>query len=187
MSDTPDTSPTRRLEEEPLEFSPEKNPVLRPVIVKTDVEPGVGIEQKGWMTDILGAKIALDEVAQHNIKKQAEHRRGTGEYERIYFTTTSGTVYCARNLEGGAWEVEAGSNPKIHNITEATTLEVGQRFRSPHIVNGQPELDTSPIQNITLVDRYGKTGEFGVRFSDVETDIGTQFVQAVKARDGEVR
>lgn len=187
MTDTPDTSPTRRYEEQPEDFSPEKNPVFRKVIVKTEVSPGIGIEQQGWTTDIPGAKVELKQIAQHNMNKRSKDQRSTGNYERIYFTTASGTVYCARSLEDGTWEVEASNDPKITNIRGAATLEVNQRFKSPHLVHGVPELDTSPVQNITLVDRYGKPKEYGVRFSDNVSDIGTQFASAVQARGGKLR
>ncbi len=187
MTDTPDTSPTRRFEEQPEDFSPEKNPVLRKVIVKTEVAPGTGIEQQGWTTDIPGAKVELQQIAQHNMNKRGKHQGSMGEYERIYFTTASGTVYCARSLEDGTWELEASNDARINNIREQATIEVGQRFTSPHLVNGVPELDTSPVQNITLVDRYGKPKEYGVSFSDEESDIGTQFVSAVQARGGKIR
>ena len=181
MSDTPDTAVTTTIEGTNREFNPETNPTLRRVVVKTEVPSAGGIEQQGWMTNIPGAKVDLQQVGLHNMGRRSEHKTSMGEYERIYFTTASGTIYCARSLEDGAWEVEASNNPTIHTIKEPATLEVGQRFISPNTIDGKPELDTSAVQDITLVDRYGKPREHGVEFSKKQTDIGTQFVQAVQA------
>jgi hypothetical protein len=156
--------------------------------VKTDIAPGTGIEQKGWLTDIPGAKIDLQQIAQYNLNKQGGNKGpGRKEYDRLYFTTASGTIYCLINAEDGIWELEASNRPQINRIQGAATLEVGQRFQSPHLTNGQPELDTSPVQRIILLDRDMKIKDFGVSFSREEIEIGTQFVQAVQARGGKVR
>src|SRR5437660_424673 len=114
MSDTPDTAITNRIEGKDIEFNPETNPTLRRVIVKTEIAPGLGIEQQGWTTNIPGAKVDLQQVALHNMKRRSQHKTSMGEYERIYFTTASGTVYCAGSLEDGGWEVEASNSPAIH-------------------------------------------------------------------------
>lgn len=186
MADISDAVPNSNIRNAPQEYRPSRDPVMHRVIVNTEIAPGVGIEQAGWATNVPGAKVELHQLAQHN-----GDERGRNEHhevcDRIYFTTASGTIYCARNREDGSWEVEAGGRPREVIIHDPATLEVGQRFISPHLSNGAPELDTSPVQDITLVDRYGKSGEYGIPFSKETTDIGTKFAQAVQARGGKVR
>src|SRR5258708_16009859 len=157
MADTPDIAATNRIEMQHGEFNPEKNPILRSVIVKTEIQPGFELRQRGWMTDIPGAKVDLQVLAEQNERR--EHVSGSPDkfYKQIYFTTASGTIYEAANIANDmSWRIRAATTNKENTIRDAATLEVGKRFQSPHGINGQPELDTSPVRSIIILEENKK-------------------------------
>lgn len=175
MTVTPDTSPTVRFEGLPKEYNPGIDPVMHPVLVTDDVEEIGEFTMRGYKTDIPGAKVNLQGLAEFNKQKQGIDIR----YRDVYFTTASGTIYRSRNLDDGTWQLESSSTLKQNTICEACTIEVGKRFKSPHLIDDQPELNTSAVQDITLVDISQ-----GVRHDpDREvTDIATRFRKAVRSQ-----
>jgi len=180
MSESADTSPTTRFEGEPQAYNPQKDVNMHRVTVRDEFEPDVEVRLAGYKTDIPGAKVDLQALAEQNKSRGKEQ---SGYYQDVYFTTTSGTFYRLREIADGTWEAESSNNPKKNMIREACTIEVGQRFKSPHVINGQPELDTSPVRDITLEDPNTRAKSMGIAFSQEETDIAVRFHKAVRSRD----
>ena len=180
MSESADTSPTTRFEGEPQAYNPQKDVNMHRVIVRDEFEPGVEVQLAGYKTNIPSAKVALQALAEQNKLRGKEQ---SGYYQAVYFTTTSGTIYRLRETAGGTWEVASSNSPKRNQIREACTIEVGQRFKSPHVIDGQPELNTSPVLDITLEDPNTRAKSMGIAFSQEETDIAVRFHKAVRSRD----
>src|SRR2546421_6876023 len=118
MPDSPDTSPTSRIEGERQTYDPGKDVTMHRVIVKDEPVPGLKVKFPGYKTDIPGAKVPLHALAEHNNIRRSKDITSSGQYDTLYFTTASGTIYRAQNLEDGSWEIERTSNAIRTTITE---------------------------------------------------------------------
>lgn len=167
------------VEERPREYTPETDPLMHAVAVQQEFVPGIKSENLGYKTDTRGAKVDLQGLAENIKTKRAAE--STGCFGTVYFMTASGTIYQFSNTEDGAWEVGSSRSPRHYRIQEICTFEVGQRFQSPHHINGMPELDTSAVQVITLVD---SSPFIGINWSQglEKIDIALKFNQATQPR-----
>ena len=178
MPENPDTLPTIHSEAHPREYNPENDPVMRRVVVKAEPVPGLEVKFGGFKTDIPGGKVDLQALVEGNNTRGRAGAGSPGRYEQAYFTTKSGSVYHARNLEDGSWEIEQTKNAIRTIITEPCTIEVGRSFVSPNLLGGRPYPHTSPIQEIILVDENAKPSWMGAPISQEETDIVMRFTKA---------
>lgn len=171
-------SPDIRVEGKPKEYTPQDDSNMRRIIVKAEPVPGVEVEFGGFKTDNPGARVDLQALAENNKTRRREESGSPGRYEQAYFTTKSGSIYHARNLEDGSWEIEQTINAIRTTITEPCTIEVGKSFVSPNLLGGRPYPHTSPVQEIVLVDENAKPSWMGAPISQEETDIAMRFTKA---------
>ncbi len=137
------------LEKQTQEYDPTKDFSMRRVMVKDELPNGRKVHLIGYTTESIGAKVPLDALEAHNRSKKKE---SWGHFEQVYFTTESGSMYRARDTRNGSWEIEGASNGFRSTIAEPCSIKVGERFVSPHLINGEPEINTSRIRSITLVE-----------------------------------
>jgi len=178
MPEGVDGSSVVRFERPPIEYSPQGDPNMRRIIVKAEPVPGLEVKFGGFKTDIPGAKVDLQALAEGNKTRGRAGSGSPGCYEQAYFTTKSGSIYRARNLEDGSWEIEQSKNAIRTTITEPCTIEVGRSFVSPNLLGGRLYPHTSPVQEIILVDENAKPSWMGAPVSQEETDIAMRFTKA---------